>query len=225
MSEHIVVKICGTTTPGDARLAAEAGADLVGVILAPSPRRIDAAQARAIRQVLPDEVRLVGVFVNAPAAEINEIAESVGLDMVQLHGDETPETAAAVQRPWIKALRVRDGEVQHADAWAHAEHLLLDTWDETLQGGSGRTFPWGAAVPLSRAQRVILSGGLNPVNVGSAIGAVRPYGVDATSGLESSPGRKDPHLVRRFVSAVRRLERMHSADPLAGAELATEDYR
>ncbi|MHB8572194.1 MAG: phosphoribosylanthranilate isomerase [Candidatus Dormibacteria bacterium] len=224
MTAPVLVKICGTTSVEDALLAVAAGADRLGVIFAESPRRVTPARAREIAGALPPGVDLVGVFVDADADEINRVVDAVGLSRVQLSGDEDPDLPAQLSVPAIKVLHVQDRLPAGLEVWAAAEAVMLDTWDPSRSGGTGRAFPWHLAAGLSASARLWVSGGLDQHNVASAIGALRPLGVDVCSGVEAEPGRKDPHQVRRFVAAVRRLERMGSSDPLAGEEVATEDY-
>ena len=189
-----LVKICGITTVDDARRAAEAGADLVGVVLAESPRRVTPDRAAEICAVLPRSIRRVGVFVNAPSGEIRRIARHAGFDMVQLHGGETAEQARAIGIPVLKAFRVASAaDVEEAGA-AGFEPYLLD-------GPPGGSLDLDLAC-LARG-RFLLAGGLTPGTVREALGRIRPHGVDVSRGVETSPGRKDAAAMRLFVSAVR----------------------
>ena len=207
-SGRVAVKICGITTAEDARMAAAAGADAIGFVFWPkSPRAVDAATARAIAAVLPPFVLRVGVFVDASPEEMRRVADEVGLDMVQLHGQEPPEDVARAPRRAVKAIRVGPGfraeEALRYDGTAAA--LLVDTLaDGAGPGGTGHTFDWSLVRPVRAGTPfLVLAGGLTPENVGEAIAAVRPDAVDVSSGVESSPGRKDPAKVRAFVDAVR----------------------
>jgi phosphoribosylanthranilate isomerase len=203
----VQVKICGITSPGDALLAADAGADAVGLVFWPgSPRRVDAAAARAIGAALPPFVLRVGVFVDAPRAELARAADEAGLDVLQLHGAETPADCAALPRRCLKALRVGPGfRPQQAEAFGGAASgILLDTQAHEAPGGTGRRFDWQVAREVrARVPFLVLAGGLTPDNVGDAVRAVLPDAVDVSSGVESAPGRKDPDRVRAFVAAVR----------------------
>ena len=204
------VKICGITSPEDGLVAARAGADAIGLVFWPrSPRFVDLEKARAISGALPAFLLRVGVFVDASRDEILRTADAVGLDMVQLHGDEPPEAFDGLPRRALKAVRVGPG----FDAAAalryerHASGLLLDTQAKGLPGGTGETFDWTVAEWVrAQVSQLILAGGLTPENVGRAIEIVRPDGVDVSSGVESSPGRKDPEKVRAFIEAVRRTQ-------------------
>jgi phosphoribosylanthranilate isomerase len=197
-----VIKICGVTTPEDARFAAAAGADAVGINLWPrSKRYADDAAARAVVAALPPGVLKVGVFVNAPAAEVAARVASLGLDRAQLHGDETPAEFAGLGERLIRVVRVRDeASFAAAEGWSPPLYLydaLVDGF-----GGAGVTAPWPLIARLAR-RPFLLAGGLTPENVADAIAATRPDGVDVASGVESAPGRKDPERVRRFIEAAR----------------------
>ncbi len=204
----MAVKICGITNAEDARTAVDAGADAVGFVFwAKSPRAVDSATARAIAATLPPFVLRVGVFVDAAPEEIKRVADEVGLDMVQMHGRESPEAVAQAPRRAVKAIRVGPG-FQPQDALRYdgaAAALLLDTrLDGALPGGTGRTFDWSLVRPVREGTSfLVLAGGLTPDNVAEAIATVRPDAVDVSSGVESAPGRKDAAKVRAFVDAVR----------------------
>lgn len=194
------VKICGITSIDDALHASACGADALGfVFYAQSPRRVTPEQARAIIAALPPFVVTVGLFVNETPQTIRAVAADCGLDVIQLHGDEGPEDCDFA--PWrtIKALRVKD-EQSLADHVAFTTSaLLLDAWVKEAYGGTGHIFNWQLAAEVASQRPVILAGGLTPDNVATAIRHVRPYGVDVSSGVESSPGRKDPARVEDFV--------------------------
>ena len=201
----IRVKICGIRTEAEALMAAEAGADAIGMIFAPARRQIDATQARRIAAALPPFVTKVGVFVNEPLDRVRALADTIRLDAVQLHGDETPEDCATV-REWgvtvIRAIQVA-GPLDVASLRAlPVDAVLLDTYRPGVRGGTGETFDWAHAVPLARLMPVILSGGLRAEFVGDGVTLVRPYGVDVSSGVETD-GRKDPAKIRAFVAAAR----------------------
>ncbi|MBA3637663.1 MAG: phosphoribosylanthranilate isomerase [Rubrobacteraceae bacterium] len=201
-----MVKICGITNAGDARVAAEAGADAVGLIFAESPRRVGIEGARRISIALPENIIRIGVFVDEEPAEVLRISRKVGLDLAQLHGDETPDTVTAVREGGVKvmkALRVRDAASIEALDGYEADLFLLDAHSEKAQGGTGERFDWGVAKSLRGRDNIVVSGGLGPENVHEAVEFFEPYGVDASSSLEDEPGRKNGERVRRFVLAAR----------------------
>ncbi len=193
-----VIKICGVCSPADAAAAVEAGADLVGVHFCPSKRRVDVETGRGIAGAVRGGARVVGVFIDAPPDEVRRVREEVGLDLVQLHGEEEP---GGYEPGVIKALQVRGGRLPDPGAWP--DPVLLDSWSEDRRGGTGRPWDWRLAAPLVRERQVIIAGGLSPETVGGLVAQLRPYGVDVSSGVESGPRRKDPGLVRAFVQAVR----------------------
>jgi phosphoribosylanthranilate isomerase len=195
------VKICGICDAEAARVAVEAGADLIGFHFCDSLRRVTPEAARAILDGLPRRPRVVGVFSDQEPAEVAEIAELVGLDAVQLHGSEAPGFQAS--RPVMKVLKVRDGQVPDAESWP--DPILLDSWSPDRRGGTGRTWDWEQARALSARRQVFFAGGLNPGNVGEVVRRYAPFGVDVSSGVESAVRVKDPGLVRAFVQAVREL--------------------
>lgn len=201
-----LVKICGITNAGDARVAADAGADAVGFIFAESPRRIGVEEARRISIALPENVIRVGVFVDAEPAEILGISREAGLDLAQLHGDETPETVTAVREAGVKvmkALRVKSAASLEALDEYEADLILLDAHSAKARGGTGERFDWRAAKYLRGRDNIVVSGGLGPENVREAVEFFEPFGVDASSSLENEPGRKNSELVRRFVLAAK----------------------
>jgi phosphoribosylanthranilate isomerase len=197
-------KICGITRIEDALAAVEAGADAIGfVFYAKSPRAVTAQQAKAIIAALPPFISTVGLFVNASACELNETLDAVPLDLLQFHGDETPEQCEGYHRPFIKALRVKAGDDIEAACklYSKASGILLDTYVEGVPGGTGETFDW-ALIPKGLSKPVILAGGLSSANVAQAIAQVRPYAVDVSGGVEKSKGIKDHEKIRAFMSAV-----------------------
>ena len=201
-----MVKVCGITNVADARVAAEAGADAVGLLFAESPRRIDAATARGISIALPENVLKVGVFVNEEPGKVLRVAREVGLDLAQLHGDETPEVVAEIRAGGLavmKAVRVRNAaDVADVERYG-ADLYLLDAYSERARGGTGETFDWEVAKSLGGRANIVVSGGLGPENVREAVGLFEPYGVDASSSLEDAPGRKNEERVRRFILAAK----------------------
>lgn len=197
-------KICGITRIEDALAAVEAGADAIGfVFYTKSPRAVSVQQARAIIAALPPFISTVGLFVNASRCELNETLDAVPLDMLQFHGDETPEECDGYHRPFIKALRVQAGDDIAASCrlYSRASGILLDTFVAGVPGGTGETFDW-ALIPNSLEKPIILAGGLTSANVAQAITQVRPYAVDVSGGVEKSKGIKDHDKIRAFMSAV-----------------------
>ncbi len=201
----IRVKICGIQDEASALVAAEAGANAVGLIFAPSRRQVGTARARRISDALPPFVSRVGVIVNEPLERLRAIIDESRLDAVQLHGDETPEYCEAAREfgvTVIKAVPVSGPlDVERLRVLPVAA-VLLDTHRPGQRGGTGETFEWRYAVPIAAAMPVILSGGLTSENVAAAIASVRPYGVDVSSGVETG-GQKDPAKIRAFISAAR----------------------
>jgi len=194
------VKICGITQLEDAEAAVAAGAGAIGFIFWPqSPRFIDPHRARVIAAALPPFVTPVGVFVNQPLDYVNGVASLVRLGVVQLHGDETPQFAAAVTRPVMKAVSIGSADTR---LWPARVRLLLDVHDPLARGGTGRTIDWAAAAELASQRKVVLAGGLKPENVADAVARVRPYGIDVSSGVERSPGIKDHQRLRALFEAV-----------------------
>ncbi len=199
------VKICGITRKEDALHAVHAGADALGFVFYPkSPRCIDPEQARTIISALPPFVSAVGLFVNEGQKRIHEIASFSGIDVIQLHGDEAPQDCVVNGYRVVKALRVRDQDSLSAADRYGVSALLLDAWAPDQYGGTGRTFNWQLAARLAARRPVVLAGGLTPENVAQAIAAVHPYGVDVSSGVESSPGRKDPAKLAAFIANAKR---------------------
>ncbi|WP_219061606.1 phosphoribosylanthranilate isomerase [Pseudomonas sp. UMAB-08] len=198
-------KICGITRIEDALAAVDAGADAIGfVFYAKSPRAVSVEQARAIIAALPPFVTTVGLFVNISRCELTEILEIVPLDLLQFHGDETPEDCDGYHRPYIKALRVQAGDDIAAScrAYSRASGILLDTYVAGVPGGTGEAFDW-SLIPQTLSKPIILAGGLTPDNVAQAIAQVRPYAVDVSGGVEMSKGIKDHDRIRAFMHAVR----------------------
>ena len=201
-------KVCGVTRPEDAVHAARVGANAIGLIFfPPSPRAVTPEDAREIVEAVPEGVLKVGVFVSESPQSVAETVQRSGLDVAQLHGDETPADCDSVRRAadgglriW-KAIRVgseldtaRLGEFE-------VDAFLLDTDKNGRFGGSGTSFAWHLAVPAKRFGKVVLSGGLDGANVADAVRVVQPWGVDASSRLESRPGVKDPRKVESFLAA------------------------
>jgi phosphoribosylanthranilate isomerase len=200
----IRVKICGITRDEDAQLAAQLGATAIGLVLWPgSPRYLGAERARAIVGNLPSHVTAVGVFVNQPLDEVRRAAETAALGAVQLHGEEPLEYAQALLQPVVKAVPVTTGfDPAALGAWPPEITVLLDAHDPVRRGGTGTTIDWTLAARAAAHRPVLLSGGLTPENVAEAIGQVRPYGIDLSSGVERAPGIKDPGRLRALFDAL-----------------------
>lgn len=198
------VKVCGICRAEDARLAVELGAAAIGFVFWPgSPRCIDPDLARGIAATLPDGVLAVGVFVDQPAAQVLEIAGTVRLDAIQLHGHENVAEYEELSHRVIKALPVGETfDPASVDALPERVTVLLDAHDPIRRGGTGRTIDWRLAAAAAERRATILSGGLTAANVAEAIARVRPRMVDVSSGVESAPGRKDPDKLRAFFSVV-----------------------
>jgi len=227
-SVRIRVKICGITRPEWGCAAAEAGADAIGLLFAESPRRIRPETAAEIVAALPPWVTPVGVFVNAPSSEICGLVERLHLGAVQLHGDESPEMLADLGP--VKVLKVvgvaSEADLDPARRLRDRAEALGRPPDAYLvdarvaggpRGGTGRVADWSLAARMQAEgfRPLVLAGGLGPENVAEAIRAVRPWGVDSSSGTEASPGEKSPEKIRAFVEAVRRTE--HSSEGAAHA--------
>ena len=215
--QRVRVKICGLTQPDQARAIAEMGADAIGLVFAESKRRMDIEQAREVAVAAGAKIEKVGVFVDADAEQITQIIEQVGITRVQLHGCEPPEIIEVISVPCWKVFRVRDESfAEKVRDWcgrlganAHLEAIMLDAYNPNAAGGTGESFNWELVVRARRDGRmdnllpIILAGGLDPDNVAEAIAAVRPWAVDVSSGVESSPGVKDLAKVEAFLRAVR----------------------
>ena len=201
---QIKVKICGMTQLKDALFAVEQGVDAVGFIFyKKSPRAVTMKTVREIIAKLPPLVDTVGVFVNESAERLNKIADYCGLDLVQLHGEESPAFCRKIHRRVIKAFRVKDLQSIKQLEKFPVSGFLLDTFSDDLHGGTGKTFDWNLALPAKKMGPVILAGGLTPRNILQAVRQVRPYGVDVCSGVEKSPGIKDFEKVRAFLKNIR----------------------
>jgi phosphoribosylanthranilate isomerase len=204
-------KICGVTRPDDAAIAAHAGAAYLGLnFWRSSPRYVDGGRARVLARVArtaAPTIKLVGVFVDAPVPEMIAVAGDVGLDVIQLHGDEPAELGAALAAAGLtvwKAVAIAGADdVERLASWPAAAHVLDVA--SAARGGTGRTNDWTlAAEAVARGHTVVLAGGLNPRNVASAIAQVRPFAVDVASGVELAPGDKNPIKVQQFIDAARR---------------------
>ena len=202
------VKICGITREQDAEAAVACGADAIGLVFyAPSPRHVSVEQAAAICRRLPPYVTSVALFVNAEAADIARVVDEVGVDLLQFHGDESPEFCAAHRRPWMRAVRMKADTDLDAELarFSVGRGLLLDAYRPGVPGGTGETFDW-ARIPAALARRIVLAGGLSPANVGEAVRRVRPYAVDVSGGVEADKGIKDADKIKAFIDEVRHAE-------------------
>ena len=200
------VKICGITNPADARLAAQAGADAIGMVFhGPSPRNVTPEIACAIIDALPPFVDAYAVVLDPDPHFLDELIDRVPLDGLQYHGREAPELCARFPGHWIKAVPMSESGalVDYQRRYRKARGFLLDGHASGEAGGQGRTFDW-TMIRFEDPRPLILAGGLEPGNVGQAIRAVRPWGVDVSSGVEAEPGRKDPDKVRAFMREVSR---------------------
>jgi len=199
------VKICGITRVEDALAAARLGAHAIGLVFyAGSPRAVTPAQARIIIDALPPLVVPVGLFVNADAQTVRETVAVAPVQLLQFHGDETPEFCGGFPLPYLRAVRVRAETdlLQYAREFSAAKGLLLDAWVEGARGGTGAVFDW-SLLPRDLPVPVVLSGGLNADNVEQAVRRVRPWAVDVSSGVESARGIKDVRKMEAFMTGVR----------------------
>jgi len=198
------VKICGLTRPEDVAASVEMGADALGFVFFPeSPRAVTPQQMVPLLTQIPAFVQTVGLFVNPERAWVEEVCASVPLDLLQFHGDEPRDFCESFKKPYIKAIRVRPelDLLQYCETYSSARGVLMDAYHPGLWGGSGQSFDW-SLIPQNCSLPVILSGGLNELNVGEAIRAVRPFAVDVSSGVEISKGIKDASRIQAFINGV-----------------------
>ncbi len=201
------VKICGVTSVEDALDCVRAGADAIGVnFWTVTSRYCHEDTARSIVQAIGDDALVIGVFVDATVEHIRAVREYTGIGWVQLHGMESVDEVHALLPKAYKALAVSDANVIDQARNYPGEHVLLDTYVPGIPGGTGQTFNWDIARVLAKERKLTLAGGLTPQNVAQAVRHVRPFRVDVASGVESSPGKKDPRLVQEFIRAVRAVE-------------------
>ncbi|MDF2499570.1 MAG: Phosphoribosylanthranilate isomerase [Anaerosporomusa subterranea] len=201
----IRIKICGLQDIATALAAAEAGADAIGMVFAPSKRQVQPTIAREICQALPPFVSKVGVFVDAKAAVVKEIVAMCGLDTLQFHGQETADYCSQFPQTVIKAFQMKDQASLAKLSGFRNFTLLLDSYSAGQMGGTGHVFPWELARKVSQEYRIILAGGLSTDNVLAAIRAVQPFAVDVSSGVESN-GVKDSKKIKEFITTIRRWE-------------------
>jgi phosphoribosylanthranilate isomerase len=199
------IKICGITRAEDARHAAALGVDAIGLVFyAASPRYVSIEQADAVVAVVPPFVTVVGLFVDAAPGTVRAVLKKVPVDLLQFHGDESPDYCRQFARPWLKAIRMR-GDVDlaaEAARYKQASGLLLDAYRPGIPGGTGESFEW-SRVPQNSTLPIVLAGGLTPDNVGEAIGRAHPFAVDVSGGVELARGVKDQEKMAAFMTAVR----------------------
>jgi phosphoribosylanthranilate isomerase len=199
------IKICGLRDPAHAKLAADEGADAIGLVFhKPSPRYVEMREAARVAQVVPPYVTTVGLFVNLPAEQVHAILREVPIDLLQFQGDEPAEFCVQFGRPFVRAVKVAPGVdlLEYAHRFSRAKALHLDADVPGVAGGTGETFDW-SAVPRNLPLPLILSGGLNARNVARAMREVKPWAVDVSSGVESARGVKDPAKIVEFIRSVR----------------------
>ncbi|WP_454830297.1 phosphoribosylanthranilate isomerase [Pseudoxanthomonas wuyuanensis] len=211
---HTRIKFCGLTRAEDVRLAVELGVDYIGLVFAPhSARRLLLGQARMLRELVPEEIAVVALAMDNNSGEIEGILENVQPDLLQFHGAEDDDFCASFGKPFLKAIAM-GGEAESAFTriaqFPSAAGFLFDGHAAGEQGGSGRRFDW-RQMPQALEKPFLLAGGLSAANVGVAIRTARPWGVDVSSGIEASPGVKDPEAMRGFVEAVHRADANSSA--------------
>lgn len=202
------IKICGITREQDLRAVANSGADALGLVFyEKSPRHVSVQQAALLARAVPPFVTVVGLFVNPSADYVRQVLANVALDVLQFHGEETPEFCTQFGKPYLKAIRVKAGVdlVECASRYASAQGLLLDAFVEGTPGGTGESFDW-ALIPQYLPLPVVLSGGLFAGNVAAAIKQVRPYAVDVSSGVEAGKGIKDATKIVAFINEVKRTD-------------------
>ncbi len=202
------IKICGITHPDDALVAVEAGADAIGLVFyEPSPRSVSVAQAAKICSVIPAFVSVVALTVDATPASMQTITSELPIDLLQFHGQESPEQCEAAGYPYIKAIRMKPelDIAKEIDRFATARSILLDTYRQGVPGGTGESFDWNL-IPKQRLSRIVLAGGLTPDNISDAVAQFRPYAVDVSGGVEVSAGSKDKDKVVEFIKGVQRAD-------------------
>lgn len=203
------VKICGITRVCDALQAVAQGADAIGLVFyAPSPRAVSISQANEIARAVQPFVTLVGLFVDADRNQIAEVLSQTRIDLLQFHGEESPQQCDGHGRPYIKAVRMREGVDLHQQCrlFERAAGLLLDTYRPGVPGGTGEAFEW-QRVPADLAGEIVLAGGLDASNVEQAVRSVRPYAVDVSGGVEREKGIKDKAKIAEFMRGVERADR------------------
>lgn len=201
---RVRIKICGITRVEDAQVAARLGVDAIGLVFYPhSPRALTVEMARRIVLALPPFVTTVGLFVNQDAAEIERVLRQVPLSLLQFHGEESPSQCARFDRPYVKAIRMRQGIdlYQEAERYSGACGILVDAYEPSVPGGTGKCFDWDR-IPKGLNKPLILAGGLDPQNVRAAVNKVCPFAVDVSSGVEAAKGVKDHSKMAEFIREV-----------------------
>ncbi len=206
------IKICGITREQDIQAVVHSGADALGLVFhEKSPRHVSLQQAAELARAVPPFVTVVGLFVNPSIDYVSDVLAKVPLDLLQFHGEETPEFCRQFDKPYLKVIRVRAGIdlVQCAVRYASAQGLLLDTYIEGIQGGTGESFDW-SLIPHDLPLPVVLSGGLHAGNVAKAIRQVQPYAVDVSSGVEAAKGIKDAAKIAAFIKEVKLVDSVNN---------------
>ncbi|MDG2048050.1 MAG: phosphoribosylanthranilate isomerase [Halioglobus sp.] len=209
------IKICGVTRVQDAQASAACGADAIGLVFYPrSSRAVTLDQAADIVAAVPPFVSVVALFVDEPIASIERTLNCIPIDVIQFHGEESPEFCEQFGRPWVKALRVKPGlDIgEQCQRFRKARAILLDSWQAGVVGGTGKTFDWRLAQNLL-PMPIVLAGGLNPNNVGDGMRALSPAAVDVSGGIEAAPGLKDADKIKQFVAAVRAADQQMETVP------------
>lgn len=202
------IKICGITQQDDALAASDLGANAIGLVFYPaSPRGVSVEQISGITSILPEEIDVVALFVDASAESVREVVETGKVQLLQFHGSETPDYCESFGLPYMKAFRVgKDSDLPgQIRAHKNADRILLDAYSKEAPGGTGKTFDWEVAKTIvkNNTAKLVLAGGLSPQNIHEAVVQVRPFGVDVSSGVESAPGEKDKNLIKEFIEGVR----------------------
>lgn len=203
------IKICGITSAIDAQQAVDAGADAIGLVFyEPSPRAVDVEQAKSIVAKLPPFISVVALFVNPEVKVVQQVLNEVRIDLLQFHGDEENDFCSQFQRPFIKAIRVRQAQdvVASCLRFTNALAILLDSYKPGVPGGTGETFDW-SMIPKNHIKPLILAGGLTPENVADAVIDIQPFAVDVSGGVEKAKGIKDHEKINEFISEVYRGDR------------------
>jgi phosphoribosylanthranilate isomerase len=217
MAHRTWIKMCGLTRLEDALACAEAGVDALGFVFAASPRRVTPEQAVAIIRELPPHILRFAVFVEETPAEIARVLQLTDVDRIQIHGFEEPTVHEVCGTRVVKVFRARDETVLPEIEESRPAMFLLDTWKRDAAGGTGERFDWAIAKRTRSLGRLVLAGGLTPDNVGDAIREVRPFGVDVSTGIETSPGVKNAAKIRAFIEAVRAADLTNACETSAAS--------
>ena len=205
--DRVQIKVCGITTPEEAKACVDLGADMIGInCWEPSPRYVSKEKLSAITDLIGDHVETVALFVNEDPEKVNSLMEENGFNTAQLHGDETPEYTMKIIFPWFKAFRVHSDFQPSTIRRYGQSRFLLDAYSKNTYGGTGKTFNWDIAIDAKQQGHLMLAGGLTPENAADAVRKVKPEALDVCSGVESKPGEKDLAAVERFIQNVRMAE-------------------